>query len=85
VVDSGLELTSLRFENYKTVLYCQEDGAWVAEVPALTGCYVVMPTPEDALREIVRVFGIIAEEFRAKGLALPPDNTQVVRVMRKGA
>ncbi|HXT86475.1 MAG TPA: hypothetical protein VN745_05595 [Verrucomicrobiae bacterium] len=29
-------------EDYKTVLYRQEDGAWVAEVPAIAGCYALM-------------------------------------------
>jgi predicted RNase H-like HicB family nuclease len=57
----------------------------VAEIPALTGCYAVMPTPEDALREIMRVFQIIAEEYHIKGIVLPSDNAQVVRVMRRGA
>ncbi len=57
----------------------------MAEIPALTGCYAVMPTPEDALREIMRVFQIIAEEYHIKGIVLPSDNAQVVRVMRRGA
>ena len=75
----------MTLENYKIVLACQEDGAWVAEIPSITGCYAVMPTPEEAVREVARVFEVIAAEYRLKGLELPSDNTQVVRVMRRGA
>jgi hypothetical protein len=26
----------MKLEDYKTILYCQEDGSWVAEIPADT-------------------------------------------------
>ena len=74
----------MSIENYKIVLTCQEDGAWVAEIPCITGCYAIMPTHEEALRELVRVFEVIAAEYRLKGLELPSDNTQVMRVTRRG-
>jgi len=48
--------------DYKTVLYRQEDGAWVAEIPAISGCYALMPTREEALAELTPVFAMIAEE-----------------------
>jgi len=38
-------------QDYKTVLYCQDDG-WVAEIPAISGCYAIMPTRETALAEL---------------------------------
>jgi predicted RNase H-like HicB family nuclease len=75
----------MTIENYRIVVSCQEDGAWMAEIPSLTGCYAVMANPEEAVREVVRVFEVIAAEYRLKGLDLPADNTQVVRVMRRGA
>ena len=34
---------------YKIVLYRQDDGSWVAEVPAIAGCYALMATREEAL------------------------------------
>jgi predicted RNase H-like HicB family nuclease len=34
----------------------------VAEVPAIPGCYALMPTREEALAEMVRVFEMIAAE-----------------------
>ena len=52
----------MTLENYKMILYRQEDGSWVAEVPAVSGCYALMGTREEALRELVKVFQMIAEE-----------------------
>jgi predicted RNase H-like HicB family nuclease len=49
-------------ENYKTILYRQDDGSWVAEIPAISGCYALMATREAALAELTQVFQMIAEE-----------------------
>jgi len=68
----------VRFQDYKIVLYRQEDGAWVAEIPAITGCYALMPTREEALAELSDVFEMIADEYREKGLPLPADSTEIV-------
>jgi predicted RNase H-like HicB family nuclease len=65
-------------ENYKIVLYRQEDSSWVAEIPAIWGCYALMPTREQALEELNGVFQMISEEYREKGLALPADTTEIV-------
>jgi predicted RNase H-like HicB family nuclease len=40
-----------------------DDGSWVAEVPVISGCYALMPTREEALAELRRVFDMIAEEY----------------------
>ncbi len=68
----------MKLEDYKTVLYRQEDGSWVAEIPAISGCYALMPSREEALAEIGQVFQIIADEYREKGLSLPSDSTEIV-------
>ena len=65
-------------QDYKTVLYRQEDGSWVAEIPAISGCYALMPTREEALAELAKVFEMIAEEYREKGLRLPADTTEII-------
>ena len=65
-------------ENYKTILFRQEDGSWVAEIPALPACYALMPTREEALVELRLVFGMIEAEYREKGQSLPPDTTEIV-------
>ena len=65
-------------EDYKIVLYRQEDGSWVAEIPAISCCYALMPTREQALEELNGVFQMISEEYREKGLVLPADTTEIV-------
>jgi predicted RNase H-like HicB family nuclease len=64
-------------EDYKTVLY-RQDGGWVAEIPALAGCYALMPTRDAALDELLRVFQLIADEYRELGRDLPADTTEIV-------
>jgi len=54
----------ITIENYKIVLYRQEDGSWVAEIPAISGCYALMPTREQALEELNAVFRMVSEEYR---------------------
>jgi predicted RNase H-like HicB family nuclease len=68
----------LTLHDYKTVLYRQEDGSWVAEIPALPGCYALMERREAALAELSKVFAMIAEEYRDKNLPLPADSTEIV-------
>ena len=68
----------MKLEDYKTVLYRQEDGSWVAEIPAIAGCYALMDTREATLAELSKVFALIAEEYREKGLTLPSDTTEIV-------
>ena len=68
----------MELNDYKTVLYRQDDGSWVAEIPAISGCYALMPTREEALRELSDVFRMLAEEYREKGLDLPADSTEIV-------
>ena len=68
----------MQLKDYKTILYRQDDGSWVAEVPAISGCYALMPTREEALSELSSVFRMLAEEYREKGLALPADSTEIM-------
>ena len=52
----------MKLEDYKTILYRQEDGSGVAEIPAIPGCYASMQTREEALSELPKVFAMIDEE-----------------------
>jgi predicted RNase H-like HicB family nuclease len=65
-------------DNYKTVLYRQEDGSWAAEIPAIPGCYALMDSRESALAELANVFDMISAEYREKGLTLPADTTEIL-------
>lgn len=68
----------MKLEDYKTILYRQADDSWVAEIPAIAGCYALMETREAALAELNEVFAMIAEEYRVKGLKPPADSTEIV-------
>jgi predicted RNase H-like HicB family nuclease len=63
----------MTIEDYKTVLYRQDDGSWVAEIPAIPGCYALMPSREEALAELSCVFDVISEEYC--GNRTPPPTT----------
>jgi predicted RNase H-like HicB family nuclease len=68
----------MSFDDYKVVLYRQDDGSWVAEIPALGGCYALMQTREAALAELEQVFALIAQEYQDRGQPLPKDTTEIV-------
>jgi predicted RNase H-like HicB family nuclease len=53
----------MSLDDYKVVLYGNQPGGWVAEVPAIRGCYALMPTREKALAELGDVFETIAAEY----------------------
>jgi predicted RNase H-like HicB family nuclease len=65
-------------DDYKVVLYRQEDGSWVAEIPAVAGCYALMDTREAALTELKQLFQLIVEEHLERGTPLPEDTTEIV-------
>ncbi len=68
----------MELSSYKKVVYRQEDGGWVAEIPAISGCYALMPTRGEALAELSEVFAMIANEYREKGIPLPLDTTELL-------
>ena len=68
----------MSMEDYKIILYRQENGFSVAEIPAIPGCYALMKTREAALAEFPNVFSMIEDEYREKGQKLPADSTEIV-------
>jgi predicted RNase H-like HicB family nuclease len=68
----------MNLDDYKVVLYRNQPDGWVAEIPAISGCYALMPSKTEALQELEGVFDMIAEEFQEKGQPLPKDNTAIV-------
>jgi len=71
-------INGMSIEDYKTILYRQEDGSWVAEIPAIPGCYALMSSRAEALAELSKVFEMISEEYREKCIPLPADTTEIV-------
>ena len=60
----------MSLDDYKVVLYRNQPSGWVAEVPAISGCFALMPTREEALAELGNVFELIAAEYGEKGVPL---------------
>jgi predicted RNase H-like HicB family nuclease len=69
----------MHFDDYKVVLYRNQPDGWVAEIPSIPGCYALMPSREEALAELERVFDMISTEYRDNGRALPMDTAEIVR------
>ena len=67
----------MTLDDYKVVLYRNQPEGWVAEVPAIPGCYALMPTREQALAEFSAVFQMISEEYTERNQALPADTTEI--------
>jgi len=44
------------------VMYRNQPDGWVAEIPAVPGCYALMPTRDEALAELADVFEMIRAE-----------------------
>lgn len=62
-----------RLHDYTIVLRPDDNGTFVAYVPAIPGCHAWGETPEEAQAEIVNVFEMIKEEYREEGRRLPQD------------
>jgi len=75
---AAYNVDGMSLDDYKVVLYRNQPDGWVVEIPAIHGCYALMPTREDALAELTRVFEMIAVEYAEKGLPLPADSTAIV-------
>jgi len=72
----------MSLDDYKVVLYRNQPNGWVAEIPAIRGCYALMPTREEALAELESVFKMIAADYGEKGLSLPADSTAIANAER---
>jgi len=57
--------------DYHVVCRQDDNGSFVAHVPAIDGCHAIGRTPDQALQEHHNVFAIIAEEHAERGQALP--------------
>ncbi len=70
--------------DYQVVCKRDDNGSYVAYVPAIDGCHAIGATPEEAQRELQNVFDMIAEEFAEAGRELPKDVQLTVTHARAG-
>jgi predicted RNase H-like HicB family nuclease len=68
----------MSFEDYKVVLYRNRPAVGWRKIPSLPGCQALMPTAEEALAELAKVFRLIEEEHRETGTPLPLDTTEII-------
>jgi predicted RNase H-like HicB family nuclease len=59
--------------DYTVVIRPDDNGTFVAHVPAIAGCHAWGRTPDEARAELQHVFEMLAEEYAEAGHPLPPD------------
>ncbi len=62
-----------RLQDYTVITRPDDNGTFVAYVPAIDGCHAWGRTPDEARAELSTVFGMIADEYAQSRLPLPPD------------
>lgn len=65
-------------QDYITVIRPDDNGTFVAYVPAIEGCHAWGKTPDEARTELVSVFDMIQEEYQEAGRSLPEDVELVI-------
>ena len=65
-------------EDYKIILYLEENESWLTEIPAIPGCYALMKTREEAVAELSNVFSMIEDEYCERDQKLPAGSTEIV-------
>ena len=60
-------------QNYTIVIRPDDNGTFVAYVPAISGCHAWGQTPDEARAELVFVFEMIQEEYAEQKRSLPED------------
>ena len=53
------------------------EGGYIAEVPALQGCWVIAPTAEEAIRDVYEVIEMSIASRIKRGEPLPSDLAEV--------
>jgi predicted RNase H-like HicB family nuclease len=62
-----------RLFDYQIVCRQDDNGSFVAYVPAIEGCHAIGATPEEAQQELHHVFDMIADEYAQSGKPMPDD------------
>ena len=57
---------------FQVIVEQDEDGVFVAEVPAIKACYAQGKTFEEAIANVTDVLKMCLEEMQARGEEIPP-------------
>ncbi|MEH1903597.1 MAG: type II toxin-antitoxin system HicB family antitoxin [Nostoc sp.] len=60
-------------QDYTTVIRPDNNGTFIAYVPAISSCHAWGQTPDEARAELVYVFEMIQEEYEEQRRSLPED------------
>jgi predicted RNase H-like HicB family nuclease len=60
-------------DRYTIVIRPDDNGTFVAYLPAIPGCHAIGRTATEAQAELANVFSMVAEEYAEEGRPLPPD------------
>lgn len=63
------------------LLYTDEDGYWIAEVPSLPGCFSQGDTREEAIVNIKEAIDLYIEVLTDEGRPIPEDETQNAEII----
>ena len=69
----SLAICMKSLQDYTVVIRPDDNGTFVAYVPAIPSCHAWGQTPDKARTELVYVFEMIREEYEEKGRSLPED------------
>jgi len=61
------------FHSYTIVIKLDDNGTYVAYIPAIPGCHALGRTPAEAQSALADVFAIISEEYEEERRQMPPD------------
>jgi predicted RNase H-like HicB family nuclease len=76
---NGSKPTSERgYDMRQIILFPDETGYWIAEVPSLPGCGSDGPTREEALANVQDAIKGYIEALEVDGLPVPEENREVV-------
>ncbi len=63
------------------ILYTDEDGIWIADVPSLPGCHTNGKTKEEALANIREAIALYIEVLLEHGEPIPEDKLNALIVV----
>ncbi len=63
----------MNLHSYTIVIKPDDNGTFVAYVPAIPGCHAIGRTAAEAQSALADVFDMIAEEYAEENRTLPPD------------
>jgi predicted RNase H-like HicB family nuclease len=57
----------------QVIVYQDEDGVWIADVPSLPGCHSDGETREQAIENVKEAIALYLESMQASGEEIPED------------